>query len=273
MFNLADIMQQAQGGQAMNNLAQQFGLSPEQTQGAVNAVLPAFQMGLERQTQNADMLGGFLQSLASGQHAPAFDSDGDGIPDTVAPMGHDVLGQLFGGKQVSQAVAAQAAMSSGISNSIMKAMLPVIASMVMGGLFKGMNNQGFGGILGQLAGQAFGQGNNPQAQGDNPLGQILGGMLGGQNPMGGAAGGGGGLGGMLGQVLGGGAGSSGGLGGILGQMMGGAQPQAQTQPQQSDMMQAGLEALTNMFNAGTQAQASHQANMASIFEQMLGGKR
>lgn len=271
MFNLADIMSQAQGGQAMSNLSRQFGLSPEQTQSAVEAVLPAFQMGLERQTQNIGMFGGFLQNLASGQNNMAFDHDGDGIPDEVKPQGNEVLSQLFGGKQVSQAVATQAAMSSGISTSIMKAMLPVIASMVMGGLFKGMNNQGFGGILGQLAGQAFGQGNsgNRQAQADNPLGQILGGMFGGQNPtpgnmgggnLGGGNLGGGPLGGILGQVLGG--------------MMGGQQAQQPApQPQQSDMMRAGLEALTGMFNAGTQAQASHQQNMQSIFEQMLGGAK
>lgn len=268
MFNLIDIMQQAQGGQAMNNLSRQFGLSQNQTQNAVEALLPAFQAGLERQTQNVDMFSTFIQNLASGQHSQAFDNDGDGIPDQVVPQGNDVLGQLFGGKQVSQAVAAQAAMSSGISSSIMKAMLPVIASMVMGGLFKGMNNQGFGGILGQLAGQAMGQGGRQQGA-DNPLGQILGGMFGGQNPMGGGnlgggnvsggTMGGGPLGGMLGQVLGG--------------MMGGQQPKAQAQPQQSDMMQAGLEALTSMFNAGTQVQASHQQNMQSLIEQMLGGGR
>jgi hypothetical protein len=275
MLNLFEIMQQAQGGQAMNNLSRQFGLSQNQTQNAVEALLPAFQMGLERQTQNADMFSTFIQNLASGQHGPVYDRDGDGIPDEVVPQGNDVLGQLFGGKEVSRAVAAQAAMSSGISGSILKAMLPVIASMVMGGLFKGMNNKGFGDILGQLAGQAFGQGGgmgggmgNQNAQADNPLGQILGGLFGGQgqgqpqNPMGGAGGGmagGGGLGGMLGQVLGG--------------IMGGQQPQQQAQPHQSDMMQAGLEALTNMFNAGTQAQATQQQNMQSIFEQMMGGGR
>jgi hypothetical protein len=295
MMNLMEIMQQAQGGQGMDNIARQFGLSTEQTQDAVQSLLPAMQMGLQRQTQDGDMFSGFLQSLASGQHAMTYDSDGDGIPDSAAPMGKDVLNQLFGGSHVSNAVAAQAAATSGISGAIMKAMLPVIASMVMGGLFKGMNNQGFGDVLGQLAGQAFGggqqQANNPMGQnpmGDNPLGQILGGMLGGgqqgQNPMGGAMGGGmggtGGLGGLLGGLLGGGAaagaGGQGGMGGMLGQVLGGMMGGQQGQQQQqasADPMQAGLEALTNMFNAGTQVQQSHQEGLQSIFEQMMGGKR
>jgi hypothetical protein len=262
MMNLFEIMQQAQGGNAMQNLSRQFGLSADQAQSAVEAVLPAFQMGLERQTQNAELFGNFVQQLASGQHAQFVDRDGDGIPDEAVPMGKDVLSQLFGAKAVSSAVTQQAAAMSGISSSIMKAMLPVIASMIMGGLFKGMNNQGFGDILGQIAGQMMGGGNNQMGAnnsgGSNPLQDILGGMLGGgraqpqqapANPMGD----------ILGQ--------------IFGQAMGG-QPQAQPQQSaQSDMMKAGLDALTGMFNAGTQAQKTQMDGMQSILEQMLGGKR
>jgi hypothetical protein len=258
MMNLFEIMQQAQGGNAMQNLSRQFGLSPDQTQNAVAAVLPAFQMGLERQTQNIDMFSNFMQQLASGQHAQFVDRDGDGIPDEAAPMGNDVLGQLFGGKAVSNAVTQQAAAMSGISNSIMKAMLPVIASMIMGGLFKGMNNKGFGDMLGQIAGQMMGGGNpmggNPMG-GDNPFGKMLEGMLGGgqrqaqvpSNPMGD----------ILGQILGG---------------MGGQQAQPQSNPQ-SDVMKAGLDALTGMFNAGTQVQKAQMDGMQSVFEQLMGGRR
>ena len=34
-MNLSEIMQAAQGGQGVDNLAAQFGLSPEQTQAAI----------------------------------------------------------------------------------------------------------------------------------------------------------------------------------------------------------------------------------------------
>ncbi len=298
MMNLAEIMQAAQGGNAMTNMANQFGLSPEQAQGAMEALLPAFQTGLQRQTQDTSSMTDFLQNLAGGGHAAFHDADGDGIPDNADTAGKDVLGQLFGSKDVSRAVAAQAAATTGISDTILKAMLPVVASMVMGGLFKGMNNQGFGGMLGQIAGGALQGGNNP-------LGSILGQMMGGQqgNAMNANAGMGGGIGDILGKMMGGGqqagtqqgaggigdilgkmmggaqqggAGQAagGGLGGMLGQMMGGMmggqQPQA---PTATDPMQAGLEALTSMFNAGTQNAAQHQNAMGSIFEAMLGGAK
>ena len=73
------------------------------------------------------------------------------FPTTPSTIGTDVLSQLFGSKEVSQAVAAQAAATSGVSQAILKQMLPVIAAMVMGGLFKSTSNEGLGGILGQFA--------------------------------------------------------------------------------------------------------------------------
>ena len=46
-MNLNEIIQAAQGGEGVNNLASQFGLSPEQTQAAIQAIIPAFSDGLQ----------------------------------------------------------------------------------------------------------------------------------------------------------------------------------------------------------------------------------
>lgn len=256
MMNLFEIMQAAQGGNAVNNLSNQFGLSPQQTHNALEALLPALSMGLQNQTQSPDMLSQLAGMMMNGQvHQQAFeDTNNDGIPDHLQQGGNEVLGQLFGSKEVSSAVAQQAALMSGVSSSVLKAMLPVVASMIVGGLFKGANNQGLGGLLGQLA-----QGMMPGAggglpggmgaqQGNNPLGGLIGSMLGGGQQ--GAQGGMGGL-----------------LGGLLGGMMGGAQQQQR--PSQVDPMQAGLEALTNMFGTGRQMQDQHQANLQNIFDAFL----
>jgi hypothetical protein len=50
--------------------------------------------------------------------------------------GNNILAQLFGSKDVSRAVAAQAAQMTGIGQEIYKQMLPVMAGTLMGGLFK-----------------------------------------------------------------------------------------------------------------------------------------
>ena len=94
-----------------------------------------------------------------------FDANGDGIPDHAQAMGNNVLGQLFGSKEVSNAVAAQAAATTGVGQAILKQMLPVIAAMVMGGLSKSASNRGLDGIFGQFAEMMSGKAAQPQAAG------------------------------------------------------------------------------------------------------------
>ena len=50
--------------------------------------------------------------------------------------GNSILGHIFGSKDVSRAVAGRAAEQTGIGADILKQMLPVVATMVMGGLSK-----------------------------------------------------------------------------------------------------------------------------------------
>jgi hypothetical protein len=297
MMNLFEMMQSAQNGQAMQNLARQYGLSMQQTQAALDALLPAFTMGLQRQTQNPYAFGNLAQMMTATPFGQMYDSDGDGIPDRAMPLGQDVMTQLFGSKEVANAVAAQAAATSGVGMAILKQMLPVIASILMGGLFKSVNNQGLGGILGQFAEMMRGQmpGMQPQTRQANntanPWEQILGGMFGGQRPPAGQAQGsgpfGGGMPGMptdMGAIF----------GQILGGMFGGAQgqaPQSSPQPAPKSRRPApqpepeeaspssgeaspgsiGLDALNQMFEHGRQVQSSQQDALRSIFETMLGG--
>jgi hypothetical protein len=74
--------------------------------------------------------------------------------------GNGILGHLFGSKDVSRAVAAQAAQATGIGQEILKQMLPVIASTMMGGLYKQSTGQmnampGFGAAQGNVIGQVI----------------------------------------------------------------------------------------------------------------------
>ena len=298
MMNLFEMMQQAQNGQAMQNLSRQYGISQQQTQAAIEALLPAFSMGLQRQTQDPYSFGSLAQMMTAQPFGRIFDANGDGIPDNARSAGNDVLSQLFGSKEVSNAVAAQAAATSGVGQAILKQMLPIIASMVMGGLFKSVNGQGMGGILGQFSEMMRGQmpGMQPApppqpAPPANPLEAILGGMFGnGQAPAGGQTQGGGPFGG--GQMPGGQAGMDQ-MGGMLGQiltgMLGGAQPQPAEPPprrapepepepeeapasSQTGPGSIGLDALNQMFEHGRKVQDSHQDAMKSIFDTMFGGQ-
>jgi hypothetical protein len=70
--------------------------------------------------------------------------------ETVAD-GNNILGHIFGSKDVSRNVAQSAAEQTGIDSGILKKMLPMVAAMAMGSLSK---NSAAGGLTNQLAGNA-----------------------------------------------------------------------------------------------------------------------
>jgi hypothetical protein len=198
MPTLFDMLTQAQNGNGMQALAQQYGLSMQQTQAAVAALLPAFSQGLQRNTADPYGLGAFMTAMASGQHAKYFEDATWAFSPQGVDEGNGILGHLFGSKDLSRAVASQAAQASGVNQQILQQMLPAIASMVMGGLFKQTTNQmqaagGFGGggnnPLGEIIEQMMRQGGGMQAPApqpqnpmDNPLGKVLQDMFGGGTP-------------------------------------------------------------------------------------------
>jgi hypothetical protein len=204
MPSLFDMLAQAQNGNGMQALAQQYGLSMQQTQSAVEALLPAFSQGLKRNTADPYGLGAFMTAMASGQHAKYFEDATRAFSPQGVDEGNGILGHLFGSKDLSRAVASQAAQASGVNQQILQQMLPAIASMVMGGLFKQTTNQmqaagGFGGggnnPLGEIIEQMMRQGGGMQAPApqqrqapqpqnpmNNPFGKVLQDMFGGGTP-------------------------------------------------------------------------------------------
>jgi hypothetical protein len=197
MPSLFDMLAQAQNGNGLQALAEQYGLSMQQTQSAVAALLPAFSQGLQRNTADPYGLGAFMTAMASGQHAKYFEDAARAFSPQGLDEGNGILGHLFGSKDLSRAVANQAAQASGVSQQILQQMLPAIATMVMGGLFKQTTNQlqsngGFAGVgnpLGEIIGQMMRQGGMqapappqqqaPQNPMDNPFGKVLQDMFGG----------------------------------------------------------------------------------------------
>jgi hypothetical protein len=193
MMPLFDMMMNAQNGDAMRTMAQQFGLSESQVEQAMAALMPAFSTGLKRNASTPADMSDFLSALASGNHAQYFDNMQSAFTPQGVADGNGILGHLFGSKEVSRAVTKQAEAATGIGQEILKQMLPVIASAVMGGLFKQSTGQmqaqssaaanPIGDLISEMMRQGMGGSRaprTPQASPmDNPLGQILEGMFGG----------------------------------------------------------------------------------------------
>src|SRR6478609_2998233 len=134
MINLFEMMQNAQGGQAVDNLARQFGLTPNQSEAAVDALLPAFTIALRRQLKNPQAWP-YLMAALSIPPGPAQTPFQPLSPQGMQ-QGEAVLGALFGSSELGRQVAAQAAAATGMSASLMQQMLPTLAAMLQGGAWK-----------------------------------------------------------------------------------------------------------------------------------------
>jgi hypothetical protein len=167
-MQLTDILAQTGGLQSMER---ELGLSKNEATTGAAALLPAILGGFKKkaQTQSAgpEGLGGLLGQLGGG----ALLDDVLSPTPTDVNRGNNVLGQIFGSKDVSRAVAQNAASQSGLDPAILKKMLPVLAMLVTGYLAKqrgaGGTGQatggGLGGMLGGLVGKRAGQGSSGAA--------------------------------------------------------------------------------------------------------------
>lgn len=77
-----------------------------------------------------------MAALAGGQHQGYVnDSSSLARAETIAD-GNEILGHIFGSKDVSRQVASRVAAQTGIGESVLKGMLPVVAAMMMGSMSK-----------------------------------------------------------------------------------------------------------------------------------------
>ena len=233
-MNMFDILRQAQGGNGIDNLAKQFGLGRDETEKVLRQVLPAMSAGFKQRTQTEDGLASMLGKIQGTDYEDVYEDPAMLQREETRERGNQVLGEVFGSKEVSRDVAQRAEFASGIGGTVIKAMLPMIASMILGGMQKKTSSDsGMGGILGTLI-KGMAGGGGSRSRGGGGLDDLLGAVLGGGSQPAPQQRGGGGLGGILGGLLGGGRqqqSGGGGLGGVLGGLLGGGR-QRQVQRQQ-----------------------------------------
>ncbi len=181
-MDLMNALAQAGGVDA---ISRELGVDQSTAQNGLRALLPAVTDGMRGQAAASPQGFGGLGSILAGLGGGGLLSNVVAPEPTDVSQGNGVLGQIFGDKDTSRAVAADAAQKSGLSPDLLKKMLPIVAMLVAGYLAK---------QHGQATQSPTGAGQAP-AQDGGILGQILGGI--------GGAGGGGAAGGILGSILGG----------------------------------------------------------------------
>ena len=177
-MNMMDMIMQAAGGNTAQAAGSQLGLSPQQSQQAIGALLPAISSAMKRNTASPQGLAGLLGALQNGQHDQYLDNP-QMLSQNAQTDGNAILGHLFGSKDVSRAVAGRAAEQTGLDIGVLKQMLPMVAMMAMGGLSKQtQNNSGIQGMVAQAAMQQL-MGGGLQGAPAKGIGGMLGGLLGG----------------------------------------------------------------------------------------------
>ncbi len=167
-MQITDILAQMGG---LQSIARELGVSETEAASGAAALVPAILGGFKKQAQaqpaGLEGLGGLLGQLGGGGL----------LDDVLSPQptnvsrGNEVLGQIFGSKDVSRSVAQNAASQSGLDPTVLKKMLPMLAMLVTG-------------YMAKQRGADDGAQPSPAAGG---LGGLLGGLFGGRPTAGSAA--------------------------------------------------------------------------------------
>lgn len=144
-MNVMDMILQAQSGGQIEQMARTFGIEPAQAQAAVGQLLPGLAAGVKRNMASEAGLGSLAKALQTGDHQKYLDQPEIlGEPQTVAE-GNAILGHILGSKDASRSLAEQAHGQTGLDTGIIKQMLPMVASMLMGSLSKQASSAGLPG--------------------------------------------------------------------------------------------------------------------------------
>jgi hypothetical protein len=168
-MDIGSLLNQAGG---VGAIAQQLGVDEATVERGTGALLPHVENGVETQglptAEPADggepgqggVLGGLLgAAMGEGGLISAGAGGGGILGSLIGGGGNQILGHIFGSKDKSRDVAAQASAHSGVDPSILKKLLPIVAGAVAmhymtkrgrGGA--AAERQGGGGLLGSILG-------------------------------------------------------------------------------------------------------------------------
>ena len=132
---------------AVDAISRELGVDPATAQAGATALLPSILSGFQNpvaapEAQASESafpglggLGGLLGSIGRLGGGELLDNVTSSEP-TQVNKGNEILGQIFGSKDGSRAVAASASAQSGVEPSLLKKMLPILAMVAAGYVMK-----------------------------------------------------------------------------------------------------------------------------------------
>lgn len=133
---------QSQKGGALDSLTSMSGLQPNQMQQLLGQVLPVLAGGIKNSTHSQGGLESLLGALNSGNHDRYYDQPNTLSNQNTLLDGNGILGHILGNKDASRSLASHASAKTGIDSSLIKKLLPIIATVVMGAMNKRASSDG-----------------------------------------------------------------------------------------------------------------------------------
>jgi len=165
MASIFDLLNSDLGKTLINGASQQLGQDKKTTTTALGAALPLILGAMKNNAKSPEGAAGLLSALGNQKHSGGILDNlgsilgGGGIDDDVMQDGAGILGHVFGGRE--QNVASAVSKSSGLDMGSAMNILKVAAPLLMGYLGKQTRQQGI--------------------SDQNGIGDLLGGMLGGES--------------------------------------------------------------------------------------------
>jgi hypothetical protein len=139
-MNILDAIVNARDGAAVQQLGSEVGLAPDQATAGLSALMPALAGGFQRNIQSQSGLESLMGALSSGNHSRYIDNPTSLADPSAVTDGNGILGHLLGNKEASREVASRAAAQTGLSADVLKRMLPLAATLMMGAFSKQSGN-------------------------------------------------------------------------------------------------------------------------------------
>lgn len=173
-MSLLKLLNDAQGGQGLATLAQQFGLDETKAGELAGMLAPAIGSATKKRAE-AGGLDAIAGQLMGERESGFFDDAARAAQPEGQQQGQRFLEQILGSQDATRGLAQEAAGRTGVDSSLVEQFLPAIAAMLQGGMQRQMPDNALQGML-----EAFtGGGTGGQSGGGGIMGMVMGMLTGG----------------------------------------------------------------------------------------------
>jgi len=119
----------------VKSIAKQVGINLDDAGSIIGKLAPILMGGAKANLDSDRDSGGLIKKIESNEYADIFNKPEEHVSKgNFKDMGNDILAELTGSKEKSREVAHHVEKETGISSSIIKSVLPMLAPMIIGAL-------------------------------------------------------------------------------------------------------------------------------------------